>query len=109
MLMALLISCVGLDAARELCFKQATMCAALVGLSAWVAVGIGVWVIELIIYASVLAHVPLNVAFPIMSLTYVASVLAGWIVLGEQVSLRRLAGTGFITAGVLLVGATGIA
>lgn len=108
MLMALLIGCVGLDAARELCFKQATMCAAFIGLGAWIALGICVWSVELIIYASVLTHVPLNVAFPVMSLTYVASVFAGWIMLGEHVNLRRLAGTGFITAGVLLVGATGM-
>lgn len=109
MLTALLISCVGLDAARELCFKQATMSAAFSRLSVWLAVGIAVWMIELIIYASVLAHVPLNVAFPVMSLTYAASVLSGWALLGERVDMRRWAGTGFITAGVLLIGATGIA
>jgi undecaprenyl phosphate-alpha-L-ara4N flippase subunit ArnE len=110
-LIILLTGCVGFDAARELCFKLASR----VGgpsdaiFLAWVAAGIFIWAIEIVTYSVVLSRLPLNVAFPVMSLTYAASLLVGRFVLGEPVSGQRWLGTGLITAGVILVGFSGIA
>ncbi|HZK79281.1 MAG TPA: hypothetical protein VFC35_10255 [Gemmatimonadaceae bacterium] len=108
--MIMLTGCIGFDAARELCFKLAARIGTptTAAFVAWVAAGILIWAIEIVMYSIVLARLPLNVAFPVMSLTYAASLLVGRFVLGEVVDGRRWFGTGLITAGVILVGSSGI-
>lgn len=121
MLSALLALCVGLDVAREIFFKIGAPRFADVSTAIrqsrglewllrqhWPAIGIGVWAIELILWAQVLARIPLNVAVPIMSLTYALVPLAGLLVFGEQVSRRRWIGIGAVTAGAVLVGISGV-
>jgi multidrug transporter EmrE-like cation transporter len=106
MLILLLLGCVVFDVARELCFKLGAGMEG-PGHVAWLTAGIAVWAVEIVAYAVVLTRLPLNVAFPVMSLTYVGSALIGWMVLGERVSARRWLGTGLIVAGVALIGSTG--
>jgi undecaprenyl phosphate-alpha-L-ara4N flippase subunit ArnE len=110
MLMLLLAGCIGFDAARELCFKLAARIGnpSSVVFLAWVATGISIWAVEIVAYSVVLSRLPLNVAFPVMSLTYAASLLAGRYLLGEHVNRRRWIGTGLITAGVILLGSAGV-
>jgi drug/metabolite transporter (DMT)-like permease len=105
----LLTACVVLDAGRELCFKSAAVAPAgqQATFVAWTSAGIVLWTIEILAYLKVLADVPLNIAFPAMSLTYVVSLLAAIAFLGERISARRWVGTGFITAGVALIGLAG--
>jgi drug/metabolite transporter (DMT)-like permease len=111
MLMLLLAGCVVFDVAREICSKVA----AHIGneesptFLIWLTGGIAIWGVEIIAYSVVLSRLPLNVAFPVMSLSYAASLFAGWLILGEHLSLRRWLGTGLITAGVALVGLSGAA
>ena len=121
MLSLLLAFCVTLDVARDLCFKmsarasmspapgpaQAIFTGVLTPVNVWAATGATIWVVEILAYAQVLARLPLNIAFPIMSLTYAAVPLAAWLMLGETVSLRRWLGIGLVTAGVMIVGTTG--
>ena len=122
MLIALLVSCVALDVARELCFKMSTRgsvdgaATSITGNSfvlfrpstAWTASGVAIWGLEILVYAQVLAHLPLAIAFPIMSLTYAATPLAARLFLDEAVSLQRWIGIGLVTVGVMIVGTTGI-
>jgi drug/metabolite transporter (DMT)-like permease len=124
MLIVLLAVCIALDVARELCFKTgaraslpetdkavnktgATKIAARTA-AGWSIAGALIWGIEILTWAAVLAQLPLNIAFPIMSLTYAATPLASAVVLGEKINRRRWAGIGLVTAGVAIVGASGI-
>lgn len=122
MLTLLLAACIGLDVARELCLKQgarigggdsrsggASHSVALLPLhTIWIGAGLLCWGIEILGWVLVLARLPLNVAFPIMSLTYAATPVASWLLLGDSISPRRWAGIGLVTAGVAIVGSAGV-
>ena len=120
MLMALLIACVALDVVRELCFKMgARESLSLPGWAAmswsqfrapagWSVVGAFVWLVEILGWTAVLAKLPLNIAFPIMSLTYAATPLASSLAFGDVITPRRWLGISLVTAGVMIVGASGI-
>ena len=122
MLMLLLAVCIGLDVARELCFKQSARISSGQSRSAgpshslallplhttWVGAGLLCWGIEILGWVLVLARLPLNIAFPIMSLTYAATPVASWLLLGDSISPRRWAGIGLVTAGVAIVGSAGV-
>jgi undecaprenyl phosphate-alpha-L-ara4N flippase subunit ArnE len=70
--------------------------------------GILFWAIEIIAWTIVLEAVPLTIAFPVMSMTYVTTILASSLVFKEEINRRHILGTILITAGVACVGATGI-
>jgi multidrug transporter EmrE-like cation transporter len=118
MLIVLISVCIGLDVARELCFKLGADADArassrpaqfaMFGQSGWTVCGFACWGVELIAWTYVLTRLPLNVAFPIMSLTYALTPLAGWLLLNEAIDRQRWIGIGLITTGAAIVGATGI-
>lgn len=122
MLSLLLALCIAFDVARELCFKMSARASVVTGLESsewslmmlpslstqWAAVGAIVWAIEIVAYSLVLARLPLNIAFPVMSLTYAATPLACWLLLDESISLQRRLGIGLVTAGVMIVGTAGV-
>jgi len=124
MIINFLITCILLDVARELFFKLASRSYASNNLSfpmgiirsfpsklnqhGWVIGGFVVWGAELLVWAKVLTQLPLNIAFPIMSLTYSATPIAAKVFLGEQINLRRWSGIVLITAGAMIVGAMGV-
>lgn len=70
--------------------------------------GVGLWVVESIAWVLVLQKLPLSVAYPLMTATYATVPLAGFLVLGERMSWRRIGGAGLIFVGVALVGLAGI-
>ncbi|RUM23367.1 permease [Rhizobium vallis] len=106
----LILFCVVAETAREVCFKQAAsdnaILATLVKPLTWL--GIAFWAIELLAWTAVLARVPLTIAFPLMALSYVGTVVAGAAVFKEKINLRHATGVFLITAGVACVGATGL-
>lgn len=120
MLIALLIACVALDVARELCFKMGARESLQVpswtvlrwsqvhASAGWSLAGAALWLVEILGWTAVLAKLPLNVAFPIMSLTYAATPLASSMVFGDVISPRRWLGIALVTAGVMIVGASGM-
>ncbi len=122
MLILLLCASISLDVARELCFKLGSRAQTALQLTTvtngrtqllsverrWLLCGFVCWGIELLAWTCVLARLPLNVAFPIMSLTYALTPLASLFVLKESISGRRWVGIGLITSGAAIVGATGI-
>lgn len=75
--------------------KIATTPALVAGL---VAYGVGA-----VSYILLLTRVKLSVAAPSASLIYLASVLIGYFVFDESISLMRIIGLGLITCGVILV------
>ena len=120
MLIVLLVICIALDVARELCFKVGARASVATGVggnglapkfgaaAGWSLAGAVIWGIEILAWAAVLSKLPLNIAFPIMSLTYAATPLASSLFLGDEISRRRWLGIACVTAGVMIVGASGI-
>jgi drug/metabolite transporter (DMT)-like permease len=122
MLSWLLPLCVALDVGRELCFKKCTIAlersatpAQVRGTQlqsqhaiAWGTAGASVWLCEILLYALVLTTLALNKAFPILSLTYAATPVAAWLVLGEHIQPKRWLGILLVTLGVATIAATGI-
>lgn len=121
MLILLMAFCISMDVGRELCFKMGARASVAIAPGAgfwishfdapmlWSIAGAVIWGIEILAWAQVLAHLPLNVAFPVMSLTYAATPLASWLLLDDQISQKRWIGIALVTIGVMIVGATGMA
>ncbi len=107
---ALIVTCIILEAARELCFKSAahasTFREAIFKPIVWL--GIIFWAIELGLWMQVLKTVPLSIAFPLMSLSYVIILISSAIVFKEHINKRHALGAFLITAGVACIGATEI-
>jgi undecaprenyl phosphate-alpha-L-ara4N flippase subunit ArnF len=82
----------------------------------WVAVqhlvlGLLCYVVSVLVWVLVLTYLPLSVAYPLLSISYVivylvATHFASW---GEEASMRRGLGILFIMVGVYLVSRTGSA
>ncbi|MBO0127272.1 EamA family transporter [Agrobacterium sp. OT33] len=108
--LGLILFCVLAETAREVCFKQAAsdgpMLTTLAKPLTWL--GIAFWAIELLAWTSVLASVPLTIAFPLIALSYVVTVGAGAVIFKENINLRHATGVFLVTAGVACVGATGL-
>lgn len=109
-MVGLIALCVMLEALYQLCFKQAahasTLLETLVKPVVWL--GIVIWAAEIMLWMLVLEHLPLSVAFPLMSLSYIATLMAGKHIFHERVTKRHAMGALLITAGVACVGATGL-
>lgn len=109
-MLALIVFCIITEAIYQLCFKQAandsTLLQTLIKPILWL--GILFWAIELVAWTNVLEHVPLSVAFPLMSFTYVTTLIASAFIFNEQVNKRHAIGALLIAAGVACVGVTGI-
>ena len=54
-------------------------------------------------WLAVISRVDLSWAYPMLSLGYVIGVIAAWLLLGEQLSLLRLAGVLVVVSGVVIV------
>lgn len=109
----LLAFCVTTEIARELCFKVATNRAdaahPVMSLAAspvlWS--GIVLWAVEILAWIQVLQRLPLGIAFPIMTLTFVGVPAAGHALLNERLTASQWAGAVLVFMGVVLVGASG--
>lgn len=66
-------------------------------------VGLGAYVLSALLYMVALRKIPLSVAYPSVSASYVLVVLVSALVLGEQVTLAQAAGIALICVGVVLL------
>ena len=71
--------------------------------SAWTWIGIACHVLSFASWLHVLRHLPLNVAFSLISVVHVLVPLGAWIFLGEEIPSRRWIGIGLVLAGITLV------
>ena len=116
--LALLAFCLMTEIARELCFKRAvdtdekkeshSGLLRMVATTPLLWLGIAFWVAEMTAWILVLERLPLNIAFPEMSLVYSGVPIASHFLLKESVTARHWLGAGVITLGVALVGLTGV-
>ena len=70
----------------------------------WIMAGLASAVIAAFAWILAMTKLPISVAYPMMSLTYPLVMGLSWILLGESLSVWRLAGAAFILAGVALLG-----
>ena len=112
-LFLLILASVALSALAQLALKTGTTAAArsrgvggeLVSLaqSPFVIGGLALYALGAVVWLFVLARAPLSLAYPFVGLGFIFTMLAGALVLGEQVTPVRIAGTLLIAAGCVLV------
>lgn len=112
-LLLLLLGSVGCEVAGQVCFKLGVdRAGAAAGVPAplrrvlhspWIALGIGVYAVEFVVWFAALSRAQLSVAFPFTALGYAGVVLASRFILGERVSRRRWVGMATIVVGVALI------
>ncbi len=68
-----------------------------------IVLGLGCYVVSVFVWIVGLSRVPVSVAYPMLSLGYIANAIAAHYLLGEAVTLARWTGIGFIVLGVWLV------
>lgn len=69
----------------------------------WLWLGLGCYVISVVIWILALSRVDVSIAYPMLSLGYVVNALAAWAWLGEAMSLTRVVGIGIIIFGVFVL------
>jgi multidrug transporter EmrE-like cation transporter len=72
-------------------------------LSASTIAGLVLYGAATVCYLIAIRRIPITVAFPSISVSYIVILAMGVIVFGESLSLAKLAGTGLIMAGVWLL------
>ena len=65
--------------------------------------GLALYVVSVVFWILALSRVDVSVAYPMLSIGYIVSALAGWLLFSEAVSAARVAGIGVIIVGVWLV------
>ena len=77
-------------------------------LDPWVAFGVSLLIVWMLSRMALLSWADLSYVVPVTAIGYVLTAVLGRVVLGEQISGARWAGTLFIVAGIALVGSTSI-
>ena len=70
----------------------------------WVIVGFAAYGLSAILWLDVLSKLDFSLAFPMVALTYVFTLLIGRFFFGETVGWERILGVAFILCGVFLSG-----
>ncbi|HEY3729890.1 MAG TPA: SMR family transporter [Steroidobacteraceae bacterium] len=65
--------------------------------------GLLCYLISVMVWIVALSRVDVSVAYPMLSIGYIVSALAGWLLFAEQLSAARMGGIGIIIVGVWLV------
>jgi multidrug transporter EmrE-like cation transporter len=65
--------------------------------------GLACYAISVVIWILALSRVDVSIAYPMLSVGYIVTALAGWLLFSEAVSASRMAGICVIIAGVWLV------
>lgn len=66
----------------------------------WLAMGL--MIISLVSWLYVLRHIPLSVAFPLSRVVDILVPLSCWMILGEDISMRRWCGIALVIIGLVL-------
>lgn len=123
LLLLLAVVSVGLSASAQIAFKtgmsRPSVQAALasptsslfervltVGTSPGVVAGFALYALSAVLWILVLAKVDLSVAYPIVGLGFVVTMVAGHLLFGEPLTLMRVAGTLLVCVGIVLVTST---
>ena len=103
---ALIASSVVLQSASgvfgKLAARSADAAVASLYLNPWWALSIVALALQALVWMAALRRLPISVAYPFMSLSYVLGVFAGWALFGEVVAAPQVMGILVIAAGVVI-------
>jgi multidrug transporter EmrE-like cation transporter len=117
-LLAIIVASVALSAIAQLCLKlgvgraqagqgagASSLGQTLVAMltSPWVIAGLGLYALGAVVWLFVLSRAPLSLAYPFVGLGFIMTAVIGVLVLGEQVTVARMAGTLLIALGCVVV------
>ena len=88
----------------ELLLKKGAVAGGLA--SGWTWLGITTYILSFLSWLYVLRHLPLSVAYPLISVVHLLIPLGAWLVLHEVISARRWIGIAFVFTGVVMAGAS---
>jgi drug/metabolite transporter (DMT)-like permease len=71
--------------------------------SGWTWLGILTYLLSFACWLYVLRHLPLSVAYGLISIVQILVPLGAWFFLGETISIRRWVGIAFVLCGTLLM------
>lgn len=97
--LASLLSCGG-----QLCQKQAAQMQLRRQVAGWLVLSVMLLGLAMLLWLLVLQHVPVSVAYPMLSLNFIFITLAARWIWHEPVSLRHWLGVLFIIAGIFILG-----
>lgn len=114
---ALILTGVLLNAAAQLLLKAGVERVGVIGLSwngivssgfrlalePYILGGLLCYVVSVVVWILALSRVEVSIAYPMLSIGYVVTALAAWALLGESLSMVRIAGIAVIILGVFLV------
>ena len=73
----------------------------------WVIIGFGLYGLSSVIWLDVLSKLDFSLAFPMVGLTYVFTLLIGRFFFGETIGWERILGVAFILCGVFFLARSG--
>ena len=71
--------------------------------SPYILLGLGCYVVSVVVWILGLSRVPVSVAYPLLSVGYIVNALAAWMLFGESLTAQKMVGIGMIVVGVVLV------
>jgi multidrug transporter EmrE-like cation transporter len=115
--LALILTGVMLNAAAQLLLKagaraisgvafnlaNAWTLAERIALNPPILLGLALYAVSVVFWILALSRVDVSIAYPMLSIGYIVSALAGWLLFSESVGPARVAGIVVIIAGVWLV------
>jgi multidrug transporter EmrE-like cation transporter len=69
----------------------------------FVSLGLLCYALSAVLWIAVVSRIDLSLAYPMVSVAYVAVFIASWFLFGEKISAVRVAGLVLIVAGVLVI------
>jgi drug/metabolite transporter (DMT)-like permease len=95
---ALVLAAALIEGVAQVCLKRATEIVRRTD-AAWLALGVGLFVIEIGLYTRALKTLDVAVAYPLSALSYASVVLSARLLLGERPDRRRWSGVLLIILG----------
>ena len=69
----------------------------------WLWVGLSCYGVSVVVWILALSRVDVTIAYPMLSIGYVVSAVAAWLLFGEALTPGRLTGMGIIIVGVCIL------
>lgn len=74
-----------------------------IGFNPFILAGLACYVVSVVVWLLVLSRVEVSYAYPLLSVGYVVTALAGWLLFAESMNLVRWSGIAVICCGVWLI------
>jgi multidrug transporter EmrE-like cation transporter len=74
-----------------------------IALNPWVVGGLGMYFFGALVWLFVLARVEVSVAYPFVGLGFILTMIMGKFLMGDDITVSRMAGTLLVAAGVVLI------